>query len=705
MNELQEAEAFSKELDQLLSGKHEGPRTKDLDLAAMLGRCDYAADSRVRRSLKAKLLEQPIPAPRRWFQSPAVRWGAAFACAGLAMIVVIPAYYMPGFQMASLDGEIGGSGGSSPYNGQPRSAPSHLFSDPAGRSSYLSSPISGGGSAQMRPMEMASFRKLFRENRGARSSAAAGRSYDGQGAMSSLAPGSLLGGGESSVIEPLNVRDPSTLIMGQDKKGPPSPAPTGAETEDNFNTEGYSHIIENPFQKAADEPLSTFSIDVDAASYANVRRFLNESRLPPKDAVRVEEFINYFRYSYPQPEKGKPFSITTEQAAAPWAPKHKLVRIGLQGRRLPMEALPANNLVFMVDSSGSMASPDKLPLLKSSFRLLVDQLRGKDRISIVAYAGAAGLVLPPTRGDDKGAILEALDRLEAGGSTAGGQGIQLAYQTAANGFLKSGNNRVILATDGDFNVGLSSEGELVRLIEEERKKGIFLTVLGFGRGNYQDSKMEKLADTGNGNYAYVDDILEARKVLVQELGATLLTLAKDVKLQIEFNPARVQAYRLIGYENRMLAAEDFNDDKKDAGELGAGHSVTALYEIIPVGVKADLREVDPLKYQKTAPVESAGESKDLLTVKFRYKDPDGEKSKLIERPLADADQAWDAASEDFRFAAAAAGFAMKLRGSEHIGDFGYAEFQEMARGAVGKDEGAYRSEMVRLIEKARLLQK
>ena len=368
------------------------------------------------------------------------------------------------------------------------------------------------------------------------------------------------------------------------------------------NTEGYDPIVENPFIAATVAPRSTFSIDVDHASYSNVRRLLRSGTLPPRDAIRVEELINYFPYDLPAPTGEDPVSITTDVGVAPWNPEHKLVRVGLRGRPIDVEALPPNNLVFLIDVSGSMATPDKLPLLKSAFRLLVNELRPQDRVALVVYAGQAGLVLQPTPGDQKERILQALDTLDAGGSTAGGAGIRLAYDIAKATFMPNGNNRVILATDGDFNVGVSSDAELVQLIEERREQGTFLTVLGFGTGNVKDSKMEKLADKGNGNYAYVDDLREARKVLVTEMGATLLTVAKDVKLQIEFNPTRVASYRLIGYENRLLRDEDFKDDKKDAGDLGAGHSVTALYEIVPVGARdaGDVRRPDALRYTREA---------------------------------------------------------------------------------------------------------
>ncbi|MCB0716537.1 MAG: von Willebrand factor type A domain-containing protein [Chitinophagaceae bacterium] len=474
-----------------------------------------------------------------------------------------------------------------------------------------------------------------------------------------------------------------------------------------FNREGYDKITENPFKKVNDYPLSTFSIDVDAASYSNVRRFLNQGQLPPAGAVRIEEMINYFKYDYDQPTNGQPFSIHTEIASAPWNTKNKLVLIGLQGKKIPTDNLPASNLVFLIDVSGSMWSSNKLPLVKASLKMLVDQLREQDKISLVVYAGAAGLVLPPTSGAEKTKIKDAIDKLNAGGSTAGGAGIKLAYKTAEENFMKNGNNRVILCTDGDFNVGESSDDAMERLIEEKRKTGVFLTVLGYGMGNYQDAKMQKLADKGNGNHAYIDGISEAKKVLVNEFGGTLFTIAKDVKLQIEFNPAKVQGYRLIGYENRMLAKEDFNDDKKDAGELGSGHTVTAIYEVIPVGVESDfLKDVDPLKYQKEktklSPTAHNGE---ILTVKFRYKEPDGEVSKLIVQPVKDENIALANTSDNFRFATAVAEFGMLLRNSAFKSNATYTNVLEMARHARGKDDEGYRSEFIRLVESTQMLAK
>ena len=471
----------------------------------------------------------------------------------------------------------------------------------------------------------------------------------------------------------------------------------------NFNTEDYDGIVENGFHRATDDPLSTFSIDVDAASYSNVRRFLNEGQLPPAGAVRIEEMINYFRYNYPQPVDKHPFSITTELSDCPWNNNHKLALIGLQGKQIPTENLPSSNLVFLIDVSGSMNGPTRLPLVQSSLKLLVDQLREEDKISIVVYAGAAGLVLPPTNGNNKIKMKEAIDQLQAGGSTAGGAGIKLAYQTAKENFIKEGNNRVILCTDGDFNVGASSDDELERMIEKERESGVYLTVLGYGMGNYKDNKMQKLADKGNGNHAYIDGINEAKKVLVNEFGGTLFTIAKDVKLQIEFNPAKVAGYRLIGYENRMLKKEDFNDDKKDAGELGSGHTVTALYEIIPAGVESEfLKDVDPLKYSKEKAIASSN-TNELLTVKFRYKTPNLQKSELIVHPVIDNQIAFSATSDNFRFAASVAEFGMLLRNSEFKSQSSFVHVLKIAGGAKGRDGEGYRKEFFDLVKKAQAL--
>jgi Ca-activated chloride channel family protein len=486
---------------------------------------------------------------------------------------------------------------------------------------------------------------------------------------------------------------------------PPSVAPQPAAAaarvaaDSGFNTEEYALIEENEFRDPALHPLSTFGIDVDPASYANVRRFLSEGRMPPRDAVRIEELVNYFDYDYPSPSGEHPFSVTTEVAPAPWNPAHRLVHVGLQGRRVAAEDLPPANLVFLLDVSGSMAEPAKLPLVKTAMRMLVERLREEDRVAIVVYAGAAGTVLPSTPGSQRAAILDALERLEAGGSTAGGQGIRLAYRVARENFRRGGNNRVILATDGDFNVGASSDAELIRLVEQERADGIALSVLGFGSGNLKDAKMEQLADRGNGNYAYVDGVQEARKVLVEEMGGTLLTIAKDVKVQVEFNPSAVKAYRLIGYENRLLAAEDFDDDRKDAGELGAGHSVTALYEVVPVGAPTPVRGAGPLRYQETRPGIGAA-STELLHVKLRYQPPQGGASRLVAQPVREP-AANAAPSADFRFAAAVAEWGLLLRGSQFRGDATHEQVLSLARGALGDDPHGYRREFVRLVEDSR----
>ncbi|GLC25483.1 YfbK domain-containing protein [Roseisolibacter agri] len=487
-----------------------------------------------------------------------------------------------------------------------------------------------------------------------------------------------------------------------------------------FQREGYDRIEDNPFLAVAGNPRSTFSIDVDRASYGNVRRFITRGQRPPADAVRIEELVNYFPYALPSPRGEHPIAIATEVMPAPWQPKHRLVRVALQARRIETAQLPPSNLVFLLDVSGSMASPDKLPLVKQAFRLLVEQLRPQDRVAIAVYAGAAGLVLPSTSGREKARILEAIDRLEAGGSTAGGEGLLLAYRTArearaeieGNGRV---NSRVVLATDGDFNVGVSSDAALERLIEDQRASGTYLTVLGFGTGNYQDAKMEKLAKRGNGNYAYVDDLAEARKVLVHELGATLHVVAQDVKLQVEFNPAAVRAYRLIGYENRLLRDEDFADDKKDAGDVGAGHSVTALYEVVPAGVTGTVavRDAEPLRYgSSTGSSTGATEARpaaagrdELLFVQLRYKRPGEDTSRLMRQVVRndDAVRSVAAASADFRFAASVAGFGMLLRDSEHKGAATVADVLALARGAVGDDPGGHRGEFVGLVERWRRL--
>ena len=473
-----------------------------------------------------------------------------------------------------------------------------------------------------------------------------------------------------------------------------------------YDREGYDHITENNFLKVNDNPLSTFSIDVDAASYSNMRRFLNAGQLPPAGAIRIEEMVNYFKYDYPQPKAGDPFSVNTEISECPWNRGHRLAMIGLQGRIIPTQNLPASNIVFLIDVSGSMFSEDKLPLLKQSLKLLVDQLRENDKVSLCVYAGNAGLVMPATNGLQKQKIKDAIDALEAGGSTAGGAGIQLAYKTAKENFVTGGNNRVILCTDGDFNVGISSDDELERMIEKERETGVFLTVLGFGTGNYQDAKMQKLADKGNGNHAYIDQLSEAKKVLVSEFGGTLFTIAKDVKLQVEFNPALVQGYRLIGYENRMLNKEDFNDDRKDAGEMGSGHTVTALYEIIPVGVSSEfLKKVDTLKYQREEKFSSSTFSNELMTVKLRYKEPDGNTSKLLEVPVKDENKILQNSTTNLRFASAVAEFGMLLRSSAFKQQSTFKQVISLAGSALGNDIEGYRKEFVQLAQRATTLAK
>ena len=488
----------------------------------------------------------------------------------------------------------------------------------------------------------------------------------------------------------------------QRRAGPGSMSPTatpGYRIADSLrNTESYDKITENPFLAVGSNPLSTFSIDVDRASYSNVRRFITSGQRPPKDAVRVEEMINYFSYDAPAPARGEPFAIVTEVSRAPWQPEHRLVRIALHAPRIDTRELPPSNIVFLLDVSGSMQAPNKLPLVKQSMRLLVDQLREQDRVAIVVYAGSAGLVLPSTSGAERDRIMDAIEGLEAGGSTAGGQGLRLAYKVARENHIRGGNNRVILATDGDFNVGASSDAEMVRLVEEHRAQGTFLTALGYGMGNYKDSKLEQLSNAGNGNYAYIDDLMEARKVLVAEFGGTLFTVAKDVKLQVEFNPAHVAAYRLIGYENRLLRDEDFDNDAKDAGEIGAGHSVTALYEVIPVGASTakSVRVVGDLRYQQTTVRSSAGGTAELAHVKIRYKAPDGDASRLLERPVLDRATA---PSADLGFAASVAAFGMILRDSEHRGNATLDAVLRLAERNRGEDRDGYRTEFIRMVER------
>jgi len=480
-------------------------------------------------------------------------------------------------------------------------------------------------------------------------------------------------------------------------------------SETAFNTEDYDRIYENIYKNPLAEPLSTFSIDVDNASYSNMRRFLTMGQMPPKDAVRIEELVNYFDYDYQQPAEGLPFSMYTELSDCPWNPKARLLHIGLQGKTLDYEELDPSNIVFLIDVSGSMQSATKLPLVKKSLSMLIDRLNENDRVAIVVYAGAAGLVLASTPGSNKSTIKAALNNLKAGGSTAGGAGIKLAYKVAKNNLIDHGNNRVVLVTDGDFNVGASSDAEMIRLIEEQRNSGIYLTVCGFGMGNYKDSKMEKIADKGNGNYFYIDNEKEAKKVFVTDMRATLFTIAKDVKLQLEFNPAYVAEYRLVGYENRVLNNQDFDNDKKDAGELGAGHTVTALYEIIPTAFalnhgQSDLKTGNQhdafgnLKYQNNKLSAQALDSGELMTLKLRYKKPDEDKSRLLILPVLNNYVKLQYSSENFRWSAAVAEFGLLLRDSEFKATSNYAQVLELAQNAKGADLNAYRAEFIQMVQ-------
>jgi Ca-activated chloride channel family protein len=486
----------------------------------------------------------------------------------------------------------------------------------------------------------------------------------------------------------------------------PRPRPRGDERfpmprqKDRFNTESYDHISDNPFLNVTENPLSTFSIDVDTASYSNVRRFLDGGSLPPKDSVRIEELVNYFDYDYRGPKDNKPFAVNFEITEAPWNSEHRLLRIGLKGREIESGERPDSNLVFLIDVSGSMRADNKLPLVKQSLRLLVGRLKESDRVAIVVYSGNTRLVLPSTGGDQKGKLLRAIDSLHAGGSTNGASGIQLAYKTAQSEFTEGGVNRVILATDGDFNVGMTSRGDLTRLIEEKAETGIYLSALGFGMGNYKDSTLELLADKGRGNYAYIDTINEAKKVLVEQTNATLVPIAKDVKIQVEFNPKNVGAYRLIGYEDRIMPKEDFNDDAKQAGVIGAGHTVTALYELVPAGKSGEKPGVDPLKYQKALEPSSFADSDELLTVKIRSKEPEKDVSVLSEFAFKESEKSFKDASEDFKFAAAVAAFGMVLRDSPHKGSADLEDALEWAKEGKANDIYGYRHEFIRLIHRA-----
>jgi Ca-activated chloride channel family protein len=475
------------------------------------------------------------------------------------------------------------------------------------------------------------------------------------------------------------------------------------EPEPQHNTDEYNKIEENPFKSAQKEPLSTFSIDVDNASYSQIRYNIERGQLPQKDVVRIEEMINYFDYEYKEPTGEHPFTINTELASCPWNPQNKLVHIGLQGKKLDYRNLKPSNLVFLIDVSGSMDEENRLPLVKKSMAILLNELSDRDKVSIVVYAGSEGLVLPATKASEKEKIMKALNNLQAGGSTAGGAGITLAYKVAEENLIKDGNNRIILCTDGDFNVGVSSTAELVRMVEEKRKLDIYLTICGFGMGNYKDGRLEEIAKNANGNYFYIDNLQEAQKVFSKEMRANMFTIAKDVKIQVEFNPKWVQAYRLIGYENRVMANQDFNDDKKDAGELGAGHTVTALYEIVPVGVKSEyVPKTDDLKYQQNQ-LSNQSQTNELMTVKLRYKPLKKEESVLITQVIEKNTQDWENASDNFRFSASVASFGMLLRDSPHKGKSTYEQVILMAKGAKGKDDNGYRSDFIQMVESARLL--
>jgi Ca-activated chloride channel homolog len=469
-----------------------------------------------------------------------------------------------------------------------------------------------------------------------------------------------------------------------------------------FNTETYDLVLDNGFVQASQESVATFSVDVDTASYSNVRRFLMSlNQMPPRDSVRIEEMINYFSYNYPSPTGPRPIAAYTEVASAPWKPEHRLVRIGIKAKDIDIAKRPPSNLVFLIDVSGSMATPERLPMLKSAMKLMIEKLGEGDHVAIVTYAGESGVRLRSTTGDKKEVINSVIDGLIAGGSTNGASGIQLAYDLATSNFIRGGTNRVILATDGDFNVGITNQGDLIRLLEDKAKSGVFLSVLGFGMGNYKDSTLEKLADKGNGNYAYIDTMNEARKVLVEEMSGTLLTVAKDVKIQVEFNPAEVNAYRLIGYENRALRREDFNDDKKDAGDMGAGQTVTALFEVVPRGVEVQTSSVDPLKYQQPARPTRNAANGEILNVKIRYKEPEASTSQSMETPVIDRGAAFSNASLDFRFAAAVASFGMVLRDSAYKGQSTFDGVLDIAQKSKGDDKNGYRAEFLEMVRKAR----
>jgi Ca-activated chloride channel family protein len=719
MDEMLEAKIFSEELDRRLAGVPapadlDPELAKDIAFAVSLD-APVAVDEEKKAALKDRLLGRAAHGflPKAW---NAVRARPVLSAVASCAVLVLALYPVTEHFMLRPN--------SSGHNGSTAGMRGGLFG--SGASPYepdKTGMAPGGLGASLQPVDKSAannhgaraFRKLMPSSNLSRGLAKGGNS----GSLESLknkaaSQGSDFNraGNAQSSLEAAATRDMSAnQKLGQvsgtlDARSPGESLEFLRQKEEVYREVGrdsHQTFTENEFVRAAEEPLSTFSIDVDAASYAQIRRALNEHRMPAPGAVRVEEMINYFKYDYPEPAGEHPFTVTADQTSCPWNDAHRLVRVGLKGKSIIKKHLPPSNLVFLLDTSGSMQGADRLELVKAGMKLLINQMRPQDRVAIVAYAGSAGLVLPSTSGDRRGDIERAVNNLQAGGSTAGGEGLQLAYKVAQANFLKEGNNRVILATDGDFNVGVSDDASLVKLIEEKRKSKIFLTILGVGQGNLQDGKMLQLADKGNGNYAYLDDLIEAQRVLVKEMGGTLVAIAKDVKIQVEFNPARVQAYRLVGYEKRMLVKHDFNDDAKDAGELGAGHSVTALYEVVPAGISSNAaRAVDPLKYAKVL-VSGDADSSELLTVKVRYKQPTGDVSKLLSRPLNDRPMSWNEAPTDLRFAASAAGFGMLLRGSKQAGSLTYDKVAAMARESIGRDADGYRSEMISLVEKAKFL--
>ena len=679
MDEILEAETFCRALEETLAGRELKPPVdaetkKDMMFAAGLSSHDLSQESRIRRTLKSSLLSgrDGDSRLRVFLDVIAARPLRLTAAAGLAVALLVPVTlhflhdtimtpYATGIDVTVIrpDGSVGGS-------------------------------VSRFGA-----LKAAAARTPGEAQR--TSSFMAGAAFDGAAAGGgSGAPRDTKSSGSSSASARLrpNAGAPGQAFASLGGQFPMD-APIGNERSE--------HYADSSFFDAADHPLSTFSIDVDAASYSNVRRFLRDNRLPPPDAARVEEMVNYFHYDYPEPPSYQPFSLSAESAKSPWNPKRRLVRIGIKGKTVAPEDMPPSNLVLLVDTSSSMNEADRLPLLKQSLKLLAERLRPQDRLTLVTFAGCAQLAMRTVHGDRKKEIFAALDSMQACGATDGGAGVRYAYDVAVKHFIRGGSNRVILATDGDFNVGTIGDQPLEALIEKERDRGVFLTVLGVGRGNLQDAKLQKLADKGNGNYAYIDDVTEAERVLVRDMSATLLTVAKDVKIQVEFNPQRVKSYRLIGYEKRALEAKDFNDDKKGAGALGAGRTVTALYEIIPVGAESAPPDVDALKYRKPLIDAADPRSRELLTIKARYKTPDGAKSARIYLPLRDDPKPWTTVSDDFRFATAVAGFGMLLRGSPDAKNFDYARVRDMAQRSVSRDEGGYRGEFIRLVDKAALL--